>query len=98
MKNVPTPVWICLTVAFVSVIGAFAYLTASGSNTTDFRSFLNTVLNFAGLLLSGGAVAYAGKAAQQTNGGLDARIKDAAKAALDEHQLGQDPKEQTWVK
>jgi hypothetical protein len=83
VRNVPTAAWACLTVAFVTVVAAFVYLSAQGADTAEFRSFLNTTLNFAGLLLSGGAVAFAGKAAQQTNGGLDARIEAGVQRALE---------------
>lgn len=86
MRNVPAIAWACITVAFVAVVVAFVALSISGSDPAEFRSFLNTVLNFAGLLLSGGAVAFAGKAAQQTNGSLDARIQLAIKDALDQQR------------
>lgn len=81
MKNIPAVAWACLTIAFVTVVTALVVLSITGSDPTEFRSFLNTALNFAGLVLSGGAVAFAGKAAHQTNGGLDARIRDGAKQA-----------------
>lgn len=82
VKNVPNIAWACLTLAFVAVLVAFVTLSVTGSDPTEFRSFLNTVVNLATLLVSGGAVVFAGKASQQTNGGLDQRIKDGAKDAV----------------
>lgn len=82
MSKIPTPVWVCLTAAFIAVVGAFVILSNSGSDPTEFRSFLNTVMNLAGLLLTGGTLAFAGQAAKQTNGGLDSRIRDAVAAEL----------------
>jgi len=83
MSKLPTAAWICLTVAFMTVVVAFVILSNNGTDATEFRSFLNTILNLVGLLLGGGALAFAGQAAKQTNGNLDARIKQAVQAALD---------------
>jgi ABC-type branched-subunit amino acid transport system permease subunit len=84
VKNIPGIAWACITVAFVAVVGAFVVLTITGSDPTEFSRWLNSVANLAGILLGGGAVAFSAKAAQQTNGGLDERIKDAAKVATTE--------------
>lgn len=83
LSRIPAAAWVCITVAFVAVIGAFTYLSAVGADGTEFRSFLNTVVNLVTLLVSGGAVAFAGQAAKQTNGDLDARIANSVTAALD---------------
>jgi len=82
LKKIPVAAWVCITVAFVTVVVAFVVLSANGSDSTEFRSFLNTVMNLAGLLLTGGAVAFAGQAAKQTNGGLDERIRAGVAAEL----------------
>ena len=83
LSKIPAAAWVCITVAFVAVVGAFAWLSAIGADGTEFRSFLNTVVNLATLLATGGAVAFAGQAAKQTNGDLDARIATAVTVALD---------------
>lgn len=82
-SKIPTVAWLCITAAFLGTVAAFAWLSSIGADGSEFRSFLNTVMNLGGLLLGGGAVAYAGQAAAQTNGDLDKRIKDAVTAALD---------------
>lgn len=83
MSKIPTPIWVCLTVAFLGVVAAFVVLSATGSDAAEFRGFLNIVMNLAGLVLSGGAAAYAGKAVSQTNGSLDRRIEQGVSAALE---------------
>jgi hypothetical protein len=83
LSKIPAAAWWCLTIAFVSVVATFGVLSAIGAEGTEFRSFLNSVVNLATLLVAGGGVAYAGQAAKQTNGHLDQRIKDAVTAALD---------------
>lgn len=90
MKNVPTAAWITIGVAFVSTVAAFVVLSVTDSDAAEFRGFLNVVANIGGLLLGGGAVAYSGAAArnsqvtaEQTNGQLDERIAAAVAAALD---------------
>lgn len=82
IPKVPAIGWACITVAFVAVVTAFVVLTMNGADPTEFSRWLNSVANLAGLLLGGGAVAFSAKAAQQTNGGLDERIKDGAKEAV----------------
>lgn len=92
LKAVPQVVWVCLTIAFLGTIGAFVVLAITGSDGTEFRSFLNTVVNLAGLLLGGSSAVYAGVAAKnsqttkdQTNGALDARIAKAVARELVAH-------------
>jgi hypothetical protein len=86
VSKIPTPIYVCLTVAFLAVVGAFVVLSATGSDAAEFRGFLIIVLNLAGLIVTGGAATYAGKAASQTNGNLDQRIKDGVSAALDQQR------------
>lgn len=102
LKNVPNVVWVCLTVAFISIVGAFVFLSATGSDGTEFRSFLNTVINLASIVLGGSSAVYAGVAAknsqttkEQTNGALDKRIASAVAAQLVAHG---NPKNKTEVK
>jgi hypothetical protein len=83
---------ICLTVVAVTVIGSFVFLAATGADTTEFRSFVNTALNIGAVMLAGtGAVAAgvaaksAGTAVQQTNGALDARMEKVLQRALATH-------------
>lgn len=82
MSKIPVPVYVCLTVAFLGVLGVFAYLSAIGADGSEFRSFLNTMLNLVTLVVSGSAAVYAGKAQSQTNGDLDARIEAAVTTSL----------------
>ena len=82
MKNLPTAAWVCLTAAFLGVLGMLGFLSYTDSDATEFSRFLNTAVNLATLLLGGGALAYSARAQQQTNGDLDARIEDAAARAL----------------
>lgn len=85
---------ICATVTFAIIVGAFVFLSATGSDATEFRQFINTVMNAAGVILAGtGAVAAgvaaksAGTAVKQTNGQLDDRIITAIQAALESHAV-----------
>lgn len=75
-----------MTVAFVAVVGAFMFLSATGADSTEFWAFLNRLWNLLSVVLAGGSLAYAGQAAKQTNGGLDARIEEAARKALDKQR------------
>lgn len=83
MQKLPTAAWVCLTVAFLGILATFAVLSVTGSNPTEFRSFLNTALSLAALLLTGGTLAFSAKAQQQTNSALDERITTAVTDALD---------------
>lgn len=89
-KAVPGIVWICLTVAFLGIVTALVVLAATGSDATEFRAFLNMVMNAAMLLVTGSGAIYAGAAArnaqatkEQTNGALDERIRLAVTESLD---------------
>jgi Kef-type K+ transport system membrane component KefB len=77
VKNVPGIVWVCATVTIVAIIGSFVILGVTGADATEFRSFLNTIMNAATVLLSGGAFVFAGASAKQTNGVLDDKIRAA---------------------
>jgi hypothetical protein len=86
LSKIPTPVWVCITVAFLATIGAFVFLSYTDSDAAEFRGFLNIVMNLANLVVTGGALAYAGVAARQTNGGLDERIERGAARALEQQR------------
>lgn len=85
MSKIPAVAWVCLTVVVMGILAAFVYLSAAHLDTAEFYRFLNVLFNLGTLVLSGGAVTLAGRAVVQTNGGLDKRIKEGAKAALEEH-------------
>lgn len=105
MKNSPNGVIIiCGTILAVSVLAAYVYLANAGKDAAEISRFVNTLLNFAMLLIgSVGAVA-AGSAARtsqeakdaaeqavsQTNGQLDARIETAILSALGRQQATND--------
>lgn len=85
-KNI---VWaICVTLIMLGFMASLVVLSALKVDTTEFSRFINTVLNAAAPLLAGGALIRANQAANQTNGGLDARIHkqslSAVNKALDE--------------
>lgn len=93
MKNAPSWVIIvCLTIVFCVVVGAFVFLSATGADASEFRTFLNTLLNIASVLIGGGAFVAAGAAAKsaanaekQTNGapgGLQDTVRQAIKHEL----------------
>lgn len=93
LKNVPNIVWVSLTVVILALITAFVVLSVTGTDATEFRSFLDTVFNFVLVLLSGSGLVFAGVAAknaqdakEQTNGGLEERMKSAALDALKQHE------------
>lgn len=95
MKNAPNALIWSVSLCFVAVVGAFVVLAITGSDTGDLRAFLNTILNIASVLFSGGAVVLAGAAAksagkteEQTNGQLDKRIEAGASRALTKHLRG----------
>lgn len=89
VKNAPNPIlWVCGTVVLVTVIAAFVVFGVTNSDATEFRAFLNILLNVVSVVFAGGAMVTAGAAAkssataaEQTNGALDSRIREAVKAA-----------------
>lgn len=93
MSKLPAAVYWCITVIVIAVVGSLTYLAAIGADSAEVSRFINTLLNASGLLLGGlgavgGTVAAVNsrKAVEQTNGGLDKRIKAGARAALAEHE------------
>lgn len=89
MRNAPNSIIYSVTAIFVAVIVAFVVLAVTGSSSDDFRAFLNTALNIAAVVLSGGAAVAAGAAAHssakaddQTNGQLDEKIETAVRRAI----------------
>lgn len=77
VKNVPGIVWVCATITLIAIFGSFVALAIVGADATEFRSFLNTIMNAATVLLSGGAFVFAGATAKQTNGALNEKIRAA---------------------
>ena len=91
-KTVPNFVWGCITVVFLGVLTAFVVLSVNGSDASELSRFLNSLMNLGGLILGSigaaggaGALVYAKKAADQTNGPLHKSIGEAVKAALKEN-------------
>jgi hypothetical protein len=89
VKNAPNSLIYSVAAIFVAAIAAFVVLAVTDSSSTEFRSFLNTVLNIAAVALSGGAAVAAGSAAKssanaetQTNGVLDQKIENAVRRAI----------------
>jgi hypothetical protein len=90
MKNVPTAAWVCLTVAFLGLLGSLVALSIAGAPADELWLLMNRISNLAGLVLGGGSVVYAGaaarnsqQAAKQTNGALDERIEAGVQRALE---------------
>jgi hypothetical protein len=95
LKNAPNSLIWAVVIAFLGVLGSFVALSATGSDTTDLRTFLNTVLNIVAAVFSGGALVVAGAAArssgqtaEQTNGQLTDRDDtiNALRRQVAEHQ------------
>lgn len=80
VKNAPNGVIIiCGTILAISVLGAYVFLANSGKDAAEISRFVNTLLNFAMILVgSVGAVA-AGAAAKSAG-----EAKDVATEAKDE--------------
>lgn len=82
MGKLPGVAWVCITLVVIAILGSLTYLSAIEAPTIEIRQFMNTLANYAGLVLGGvgalgGAVAAveSRKAARQTNGGLDDRVR-----------------------
>jgi hypothetical protein len=98
IKKAPTSLLITMTITVgfivLGTLGGFIYLTAIGVDTTEFRTFINTVANIIALPLLGltgvasvSAAKSASKAEDQTNsgpGGLNAHIDDRIEHAREE--------------
>lgn len=102
VKNAPNALIWGVVLVFMGILASFTVLSATGSDTTDLRAFLNLVLNIAGGLFSGGAVVLAGSAAKsahtavkQTNGVAEAERIDIAKKAVDLYVANQTPTDPT---
>lgn len=92
VKNAPNALIWAVTVVFVAVLASFVILSVTGSNSDDLRSIINTIMNVAAVVLTGGGAVLAGSAArsaknteEQTNGSLDKRIADGVAAGLAVH-------------
>lgn len=91
MSKLPATVWVCLTIIVLGMISSLTVLSALGADTTEIRTMFNTLANVAQLVLTGLAAtggAYAAvnarKAADQTNGTLDARMQKAVERGNDQ--------------
>lgn len=85
LTKIPPVMIVCLTVAFLGVLGAYVYLDLSGADGTQTREFMGTILQVATLLVASGGAAAAAQGAKQTNGDMEPRMKQAALEALREH-------------
>lgn len=99
VKNAPNAIIWAVCLCFLGVIAAFVVLAVTDSDATELRTLMNTVLNIASTVLSGGALVVAGAAAksahqteQQTNGLQDEERAEiahkAAQAAVLEYRRG----------
>lgn len=83
---------VCATVIGLAFVGATTYLSHTGGDATELSRLINTLLNFASVILSGGAFATAAAAAtsahnteKQTNGQLKQNVSDAVAEAVAAH-------------
>lgn len=64
VKNAPNGLIWAVAACFIAILAAFTFLSATGSDTTDLRSFIDIVMNIAAGVFSGGALVVAGAAAK----------------------------------
>lgn len=76
-----TVIAVCATSVLLGLVGSFSVLAFYGRDSTPLVQLVNTIMNVLNLVLSGGAIVYAGSAdrkagvaVQQTNHSLDARL------------------------
>lgn len=92
ISKVPTPVLIAVIIVggllVLALIGGFVGLTMVGADTTDYRSFVNTLANLIMLPLMGlgttaavSAARSASNAEDNTNGKHTAELDDVARRA-----------------
>ncbi len=86
VKNAPNALIYSVALCFVAILASFTILSATGSDATELRSFINLMMNLAAGLFSGGALIVAGSAAKssaaterQTNGTLTAKDEEIAR-------------------
>jgi hypothetical protein len=92
MKNAPNALIWAVSLCFVAVVASFVVLAGMGADTTDLRTFLNTVLNILGALFGGGALVVAGAAArsagrvqeQNDNGHIPEKVEEGVRNAIRE--------------
>ncbi len=104
-SKAPNPILVvCATAILIAILGAYVFLSANGKDAAEISRFVNTILNFGMIVLTGVGVTAAGAAAKtsteakeaaeqavkQTNGDLDARITTAIETAL-RRQNGETP-------
>lgn len=99
MKHVPGWVLavfgVCLTIAFLGILGSLVYLSGQNVDTGSVMTLVNTALNFVVLLIAGTGTAAAAAAAKsaanaerQTNGEMTPRVVEAVHIAMDERENG----------
>jgi hypothetical protein len=92
-KKAPTPVVVAVIivcgVGVLTVVGGYVATVATGGDVADYRAFVNTLMNGAGLLIGGvaavgatSAARSASKAEENTNGVLTAKAEEIARAAV----------------
>jgi hypothetical protein len=108
MKNVPLGAWVFASIALVSVLGAFVVLAVTGSDSSELRWVILTILNAGASLATVGGTVYSGAAArnaqtavQQTNGKHDEELQEIADRAAVKvieayRQGGLDPLDGGW--
>jgi len=90
LKDIPNMAWATLIVIIVGLLGVWATLLITHTDTMDFYRFLNvgwTIVQSLGIsstaVYAGVAARASKQAAKQTNGDLDARIATAVEAAFE---------------
>lgn len=89
LREVPSVVWVCITVIFLGILGSFVVLAATGSSSDDLSRFLNTIMNVGSIIMGGGGLAFGASAAvnskrasEQTNGQMKETMKAAVKEVI----------------
>jgi hypothetical protein len=95
MRNVPLGAWIFASVALLGLLASVVVLAVTGSDTSELRWLILTILNatttfasIGGAIYGGSAAVKANQAAEQTNGHLEDRLTTAVARALDERERG----------
>ncbi len=95
MRNVPVGAWVFASVALLGLLASFVVLSITGSDSSELRWLILTILNatttfasIGGAIYGGSAAVKANQAADQTNGQLEQRMADAVTRALNERERG----------
>ncbi len=94
----PTVLVLCGTVVLLGLTGSFTVLAFYGRDSTTLFQLVNVLMNLVNLVVSGGAIVYAGSAdrkagvaVQQTNHSLDRRMAATVQSVVRQELGTADP-------